>query len=66
MAAHLIGANEELISVAMVSAKDVWAVGFYNESSLNSTSDIDRTLIHHWNGTKWSVVPSPNVGDKRN
>jgi hypothetical protein len=61
--AHLEGANEELLSVAMVSARNVWAVGFY--TNVQRTT-INRTLVHHWNGTKWSVVPSPNVGTKSN
>jgi hypothetical protein len=46
-----------LHSVAAVSAKDVWAVG--NKSS-SSNPNIDRTMVQHWNGTKWSVVASPN------
>lgn len=47
--------NNELFSVAAVSANDVWAVGF----TANSTSQ--QTLIEHWNGSKWSVVASPNI-----
>jgi hypothetical protein len=23
---------------------------------------VDRTLIEHWDGTAWSVIPSPNIG----
>ncbi len=48
--------NNQLFSVAAVSARDIWAVGF----STNSTND--QTLIEHWNGTQWSVVKSPNPG----
>ena len=33
-----------------VSAYDVWAVG--NNGS--------QTLIEHWNGIQWQIVPSPN------
>jgi hypothetical protein len=57
-AAHLVGAQESILSVAIAAADDVWAVG----SSSNVSSGAVRTLIHHWNGTKWSVVPSPNMG----
>lgn len=34
---------------------DVWAAG-------NSTTSAGRTktLVEHWNGTEWSLVPSPN------
>jgi hypothetical protein len=39
-----------------VSASDCWAVGYYNNSS-----GYNQTLIEHWNGTSWSIVPSPNT-----
>src|SRR3954449_4047528 len=42
--------------VAVVSANDVWAAGKYMGGSSY------RTLVEHWDGTQWSVVPSPNVG----
>ena len=52
------GPNREnsLTGVAAVSAHDIWAVGTYD----NGTTD--RTLIEHWNGSVWKVVPSPNLG----
>jgi hypothetical protein len=43
-----------LSAVAATSAKDVWAVGSYN------TGGAYKTLIEHWNGTGWTIVPSPN------
>lgn len=43
-----------LSAVAARSAKDAWAVGSYD------TGSGPRTLIEHWNGTRWKVVPSPN------
>src|SRR5260221_2211641 len=43
-----------LNAVASISANDVWAVG------VNSTL---TTLAEHWNGTAWSVVPSPTVAN---
>jgi hypothetical protein len=49
--------NNELLSVAAISATDVWAVGFTSNNSPN-----DQTLIEHWNGTQWRVAPSPNPG----
>jgi len=51
--ANTTGANI-LTGVAAVSASDVWAVGYYYNSSL------PQTLIEHWNGAYWSIVPSPN------
>src|SRR5207253_7101542 len=38
-----------------VSATDVWAVGFYGPFSGPT-----HTLVEHWDGTSWSVVPSPD------
>jgi hypothetical protein len=26
-----------------------------------NASGVRQTLIEHWNGTQWSVVPSPNL-----
>jgi len=43
-----------LSAVAATSAKDVWAVGSFN------TGGAFRTLIEHWDGTRWMIVPSPN------
>ena len=51
-------AYDALNGVTAVSANDVWAVGAY----ANKSSRIDQTLIEHWNGTDWIVVPSPSVG----
>jgi hypothetical protein len=45
-----------LYGIEAVSANDIWAVG------LNYEGTIARTLIEHWNGVQWSIVPSPNVG----
>ncbi len=46
-----------LSAVTAVSPTNIWAVG--SQGSLQGTS---TTLIEHWDGTSWSVVPSPNVG----
>lgn len=46
----------QLEDVTAISSDNVWAVGFY----VPSGGSHPKTLIEHWNGTKWSVVPSPN------
>jgi hypothetical protein len=38
----------------VVSPADVWAVG-----SIVTPAGAGRSLIEHWDGTAWSVVPSP-------
>ena len=40
------------------SPTDVWAVG--ESSVVDSTTS--SNLIEHWNGTAWSIVPSPSPG----
>ena len=53
--------DNSLEGVAAVAANDVWAVGWFGAPSGN-----DQTLVLHWNGTTWSIVPSPNVGSETN
>jgi hypothetical protein len=48
--------DNSLTGVAALSSCNAWAVGYYS----NGTAD--QTLIEHWNGTSWKVVPSPNPG----
>jgi hypothetical protein len=47
-----------LLGVAAVSATDVWAVGF----SENRHDENQQTLIEHWDGSAWRIVPSPSPG----
>jgi hypothetical protein len=50
--------GNNLNAVAAFSTSDAWAVGYQHDNNLNDS----RTLTMHWNGTSWSVVPSPNPG----
>ena len=55
--------GNQLNGVAVVSANDVWAVGFSPHPS-GTPLYIRQTLIERWNGNSWSVVASPNpTGD---
>lgn len=49
--------SDFLQAVYATSPTDVWAVGDYADSLAS-----DHTLIEHWNGRKWTHVPSPNPG----
>jgi hypothetical protein len=51
--------NFGLNSLSAISAKDIWAVGQVRPSS---TAANGSTLIEHYNGTAWSIVPSPTPG----
>jgi hypothetical protein len=53
-----------LHGVVSLGANDVWAVGIMQTSGGRGIAN--RTLVEHWNGTAWSVVPSPNVGSGSN
>ena len=50
-----------LQAVGAVSPTDVWAVG---SSVIGVPATASRTLIEHWNGRRWTIVPSPNVTSK--
>src|SRR5262249_14176124 len=52
------GAQRDILyGVAALSDTDVWAVGAQQDASGTWS-----TLTEHWDGTTWSVVPSPNPG----
>ncbi len=52
-----IGYFSELYSVSTLTSNDVWAAG----DTITSSPTISHTLIEHWNGSAWNVVPSPDV-----
>ena len=54
------GVSSWLTGIAAVAADDAWAVGY------TQTATATRTLIEHWDGTAWTVVPSPNPGSSLN
>jgi hypothetical protein len=54
------GANQ-LNSVLALAPNDVWAVGF-STAVPPPQSAPTLTLIEHFDGAAWSIVPSPNVG----
>jgi hypothetical protein len=58
------GADNTLLAVAAVSANDVWTAGGISSSTGQGLTD--QTLIEHWDGSKWSVVTSPNPGKDHN
>ena len=48
--------DSELLAVSALAPNDVWAVGDYQVAFEYEW----ETLIEHWDGTAWSIVPSPN------
>ncbi len=58
---HVGGGANELNAVLAIAPNDVWAVGFSTPDAPPQQS-ATLTLIEHFDGTSWTVVPSPNVG----
>lgn len=53
--------DNRLTAIDAYAPDDVWAVGYYyNEMA------VAQTLTMHWDGTEWSIVASPNVGERDN
>ena len=52
------GFSNVLQAISVVSANDIWAVGYSQDTNFNNF-----TLTLHWNGATWSIVPSPSVND---
>ncbi len=46
----------ELNDIETISPNNVWAVGSYG----NVSSAFTKTLIEHWDGSSWTIVPSPD------
>ncbi len=55
------GDTNLLYGVSAVSSTDVWAVGHFSDPSTGT-----YTLTLHWDGTKWSITPSPNLSPNGN
>lgn len=51
------GGNELLATVALSTA-DTWAVGAKPNAS---PSLLTQPLAEHWDGTRWSIVPTPHI-----
>ena len=51
-----------LLDVLGLSTDDVWAVGY----SYGFPYSLDKTLVEHWDGSRWNIVPSPNAGPQDN
>src|SRR5579863_8686470 len=55
----------ELTGAAASSHTDVWATGAAAYSSPTG-EPINSGVIEHWNGTHWSIIPSPQPANYRN
>jgi hypothetical protein len=51
--------DNQLNAVAALSDRDIWAVGV---SYVNQEGGENSPLTMHWDGTAWTIVPVPDVG----
>lgn len=51
------GGSNEMLSVAAVGARDVWAVGTICQQQCDASSH--STLVEHWAGARWRTIPPP-------
>jgi hypothetical protein len=57
-----VGPNENsLLGVSELPSGEAWAVGYFVNANYKQ-----RTLIQHYDGSDWTVVSSPNPGDRQN
>ena len=47
-----------LTAVSARAANDIWAVGYF--TAAKGVTSNSFTLTMHWNGSAWTIVPSPN------
>jgi hypothetical protein len=55
---NVAGNSSVLQAVSVLSASDIWAVGYSTDSNFNN-----HALALHWNGSIWSIIPTPAVTD---
>jgi hypothetical protein len=57
-----VGPNENtLLGVSELPEGKTWAVGYFIDAEY-----AQHTLIEHWDGSSWQVIPSPNPGSNGN
>jgi Phosphoesterase family len=61
--AQLYGTSDNSVgAVAGSSPTDVWAVGDFLPDTASSNQDATLSFAEHYDGTAWTVVPTPNTG----
>jgi hypothetical protein len=52
-----------LQAVVVISPTNAWAAG--SSGTFPAVTAVTRTLTEHWDGRRWTIVPSPNVRSGR-
>ena len=58
--------DSSLTGITALSANNAWAVGYTEDPTSVNASTLGKslkTLIEHWDGQQWVVVPNPNVSN---
>jgi hypothetical protein len=55
--------SNSLAGIAAIAPNNIWAVG--SSGSVIGGNVVTSTLVEHWNGSAWAIVPSPNVPPQR-
>jgi Phosphoesterase family len=60
---QLLGTSDNSVgAIAGSSPTDIWAVGDFLPDAAKSNQDATLTFAEHYNGSKWTVVRTPNTG----
>jgi hypothetical protein len=60
---QLYGTSDNSVgAIAGSSPDDIWAVGDFLPDLSNSNQDATLSFAEHYDGTSWTVVPTPNTG----
>jgi hypothetical protein len=54
------GGDASLLGVTSSWTNNIWAVGITNPTQCSNGGPKCQTLVEHWNGVRWKVIPSPN------
>jgi Phosphoesterase family len=57
-----VGPNiNALFGVSVLPSSEAWAVGYFVDASFH-----EKTLVEHFDGATWTVVPAPSPGGRQN
>jgi hypothetical protein len=64
---QLLGTSDNSVgAIAGSSPTDIWAVGDFLPDAAKTNQDATLTFAEHYNGSKWTVVRTPNTGPNFN
>jgi hypothetical protein len=54
------GGDDDFMGVTASWTHNIWAVGVRNPTQCSNGGPQCKTLVEHWNSTRWTLVASPN------